>query len=312
MKVILGTGQLGLAIAETLLRQDRQQELLLVNRRGKVAHPLPAHVQVVAADVTSQYDVACIAREAEIIYSCTDVPYHRWSSFYPAAARALVYALGKTDARLVFADNLYSYGNVAGAAMHEGMPHAARTRKGLVRREVINGLLHDSTISNRVAFVKAADFIGPHIHKGVLATDFLDRLHSGKTIALFGRPQLPHTFTYIRDFAQAMVNVGDDPGASGRIWHAPNVPAISINDWISLFEQHTGLRARTARIPKIAVRVAGLFSRLPRELYELAYQLEYPYLVSHNQYAAAFGYHATDHNTIVAETISWYTNGYKK
>ena len=307
MNVILGTGQLGLAILDVLLARHPAEEIVLVNRTGQLKRPLPANVQLIAADVTNHHELECIAREADVIFSCTDVPYQQWADFYPATASALVYALSKTKARLVFADNLYSYGNVSGDVMTETMPHKAKTKKGLVRASVINQLLlSNDTFNKRVAIIKAADFIGPRIHKGVLGSDFLDRLYRHKPIFLFGNPQLPHTFTYIRDFALAMVTIGYASDAFGQVWHVPNAEAIHLNEWVKLFEKATGKKAKLAVLPKFLVRIAGLVNPLIRELYELAYQFEFPYLVDHTKYVTRFGNQATSHSIIVKDTIGWY------
>jgi len=307
MKIILGTGQLGIAIMDELLKDNANEQLLLVNRSGKLNQQLPGNVQVMAADVTNKHELECIARDADVIYSCTDVPYQDWGAFYPATANALAYALSKTTAKLVFADNMYSYGNVAGTIMQEGMPNTAQTKKGRIRTAVINILLHSGKpFSDRVAFVKAADFIGPRIHKGIFNRNFLDKLYGGKKILLFGKPELPHTFTYINDFAWAMVNVGSSADTFGQVWHAPAAPAISVKEWISIFERQTGRQARVTILPKVIVYIAGMFDRLIKELYELAYQFEYPYIVSHSKYTTRFGTHFTDHETVAADTIAWY------
>lgn len=307
MKVIIGTGQLGLAILDVLLAANPAEELMLVNRSGKLTQKIPANVQLVAADAMNKHEMACIFGDADVVYSCTDVPYQLWAGFYPAMASALAYALSKTDARLVYADNMYSYGKVAGKVMLETMPANALTKKGKVRADVIEALLYPGgDVNPSVAIVKAADFIGPRIYKGVFGKDFLSRLYAEKPVYLFGDPDLPHTFTYINDFAQAMVNIGDAADAFGQIWHAPNAPAISTKAWISFFEECSGKKVKVKQLPKLVIRVAGIFNVLMRELYELAYQFEYPYLVSHHKYAGRFGNHFTTYRAVAMETISWY------
>lgn len=309
MKTILGTGQLGLAILEALLQQNPNEAITLVNRKGELETPIsfPSQVQVIAADVTSKTDMEKLATQSEVIFSCTDVPYQLWQNFYPATASALSYALSKTNARLVFADNLYSYGNVQGKEMHENMPHKATTKKGLIRAGVINTLLNSGQeFSKRVAIVKAADFIGPRIYKGFFGTDFLDKLYRGKSIILSGNPKLPHTFSYIHDFAKAIVSVGAAPDASGQIWHTPNAPAMNLYQWVELFEAETHKKAKVVVLPKFVVWIAGFFNPLIKEYYELAYQFEYPYLLNHNKFVKRFGNHATSAFEIVKKTVEWY------
>ncbi len=307
MKIILGTGQLGMAIMENLLQTNPDESILLVNRAGKLDVSIPQNVEIMAADVTNRNDLETIAQRSELIFSCTDVPYPLWADFYPKTADALAFALSKSDAKLVFADNMYSYGNVQGAEMHEGMPHSAQTKKGQIRASVIQTLLQSGqSFSDRVAFVKAADFIGPRIYKGVFGTDFLEKLATGKRITLFGKAKLPHTFTYIRDFAKAMVNVGTSTDTFGEIWHVPNAPALNLLKWTQLFETEFNQKGKIWVLPKSVVWAAGLFDPLIREFYELSYQFEHPYLVNHDKYVARFGDHSTNPLAIARETSSWF------
>ncbi len=307
MKTILGTGQLGLAIMQLLLDKNPDEKILLVNRTGKLEISIPKNVALIAADVTSNTAMKNIAGRSDVIFSCTDMPYDKWADFYPATANALSYALSKTHAKLVFADNLYSYGNVMGKEMNEQMPHSAKTKKGKIRAGVINTLLYSGDeFNNKVAFVKAADFIGPRIHKGIFGTDFLDSIYHGKTVRLFGNINIPHTFTYINDFAAAMINVGNANDTFGQIWHVPNAPALSLDKWVHLFEVITNKRIKKSDTPKFIIRIAGLFSPFIKELYEMAYQFEYPYLVNHEKYVSRFGNHATYPSDMVKETVEWY------
>lgn len=65
-------------------------------------------------------------------------------------------------------------------------------------------------------------------------------------------------------------------------------------------------KVHSRRIPKYVIRFVGIFNKLIREFYELAYQFEYPYLVDHSKYLNRFGDHATDPSLIVKETVQWY------
>ena len=309
MKTILGTGQLGLAVLEALLEKNPKEAILLVNRSGRTKTSIPENVHVIAADVTNATEMEAIASKSEVIFSCTDVPYELWDDFYSGTSHALAFALSKTNAKLVFADNLYSYGNVRGEEMHEQLPHSARTKKGKIRAAVIHTLLHaDQEFTSRVASVKAADFIGPRIHKGIFGTDFLDRLHEGRSVMLFGNIGLPHTFTHINDFATAMINVATNTDTFGQIWHAPNASALSVDKWVHLFEVIAAKKIKKTVLPKLAIRLAGIFNSFVRELYEMAYQFEYPFLVNHDKYVQRFGNHAAYPSDIVKDTLKWYSS----
>lgn len=313
MKTILGTGQLGLVLMQQLVERNPNEDILLVNRSGKLSIPIPSNVQLLSADVTSSQDMEQIAKRSDILFNCTDVPYHQWAQFYPATAHALAHALRNTEAQLVFADNMYSYGNVAGIEMHENLPHAATTKKGIIRAGVIHTLLYSKEAFNkRVAFVKASDFIGPGIHKGLLGTSFLDQVYKGKTVRLFGNLSLPHSFTFIHDMANAMIQVGTATDAFEQIWHVPNAPALSVDKWVHLFEVITSKRIKKSVTPAWLIRIAGLFNSLIQEFYEMAYQFNHSYLVNHDKYVKRFGNQYTYPSEIVKQTVEWYLSSQKK
>ena len=117
-----------------------------------------------------------------------------------------------------------------------------------------------------------------------------------------------HTFTYIHDFAKAIVNVGTANDTFGQIWHTPNAPTVNLYEWIKLFEAEMQTKARVVVLPGFIVRIAGIFDSMIKEYYELAYQFEYPYLLNHDKYIRRFGNHATPVSAIVKMTVEWYRN----
>ncbi|PPK87771.1 nucleoside-diphosphate-sugar epimerase [Neolewinella xylanilytica] len=303
---ILGTGQVGRSLCEVLGELYPTAPLRLFNRSGRTDFPLPPGVTVRSVDVTRAEALTEIFREAEIVCCCTDVPYPEWGRFYLALSAALVAGLRGSSARLVLADNLYSYGDLGGAVYTEDLPHAAATRKGRIRAELLTAFAHHG-VSDRVAVVKASDFIGPRIHKGVFGVDFLHRAARGKTVFLPGRTDLPHAFTYIGDLARAMALIAFANDVYGQVWHVPGTAALPQRDWIDLFETALDRRIRYRSIPPAALAVAGWFSPFAREVRELGYQFNQPYLLSAERFTARFGDIATPPHAIVRETMDWFT-----
>jgi hypothetical protein len=57
------------------------------------------------------------------------------------------------------------------------------------------------------------------------------------------------------------------------------------------------------------LRAAGIFSPVIREMVEMAYEFEQPYLVDGSKFARAFadsGFAPTSHREALAATIAWY------
>ena len=305
MITILGTGQVGKAVLDQLQIVRPESAILLVNRSGKAPFDLPKGTNIVGMDATDPGALVDVFQKSDLVFVCMDVPYQNWQTFYPLLSDALVAGLKNTAAKLIFADNMYSYGNRKGEPLYETLAHTAKTQKGKIRADVIKNFERNG-LQERVAIVKSSDFIGPRIEKGVFGIDFLANVYRNKAVNLPGNIKLPHHFTFIEDFAKAMVLVAFEPVDFNGVWHVPNAPAISQKDWIDLFRKHTGRPIKYRTIPKIVVKLVGMFNPFVRELQELSYQFEYPYLVNAQRFIEKFGDIATPHDQIVQKTIDWY------
>lgn len=305
MITILGTGQVGRAIFEQLQILMPESEILLVNKSGKITFDLQPGTKILAADVRLKENLIPIFQKSEIVFSCTDVPYQLWSAFYPLLSDAMVEGLKQSNAKLVFADNMYSYGNLKGQIIHEELPHIATTKKGKIRAAIINNF-EQNGINDRVAIVKSSDFIGPRIKKGVFGIDFIKKIYSDKTIYLPSKTNLPHHFTFIEDFAKAMLIVAFAPQSYNQIWHVPNSPAISQSEWVDIFAEETALKIKFRSIPELMINFVGLFDSFIKELNELSYQFKYPYLIDSQKFINKFGDISTSNIEIVRKTIQWY------
>ena len=52
---------------------------------------------------------------------------------------------------------------------------------------------------------------------------------------------MPHTHTYIPDFAKALVVLGERPEADGQAWHVPNdMPYITQGEPIEMIAEQAG------------------------------------------------------------------------
>jgi nucleoside-diphosphate-sugar epimerase len=310
MITILGTGQVGRAVLEKLQLKHCNAEILLVNKSGKVPFELPKGTRIQSLDATIPEKLIPIFQKSDIVFSCTDVPYSSWGSFYPILSEAMVKGLIHSNTKLVFADNMYSYGNLKGQIIHEDLPHLATTKKGLIRAKIINNFIYDG-VNERVAVVKSSDFVGPRIEKGIFGIDFINRIYNKKTVFLPSKTTLPHHFTFIDDFAKALVMVAFEPKAYNQIWHVPNAEALSQKDWVEIFEREVHLKIKYQSIPKFLISLTGLFDPFVKEIRELSYQFEYPYLIDSQKFINQFGDISTSPIEIVQKTIHWYNSTIK-
>ncbi|MEZ4592328.1 MAG: hypothetical protein R3D55_14470 [Chloroflexota bacterium] len=131
---------------------------------------------------------------------------------------------------------------------------------------------------------------------------------NGKTVNLTGNLDLPHTLTYIRDFARALLVLSQNEVAYGRTWHVPSAETLSQNQFLKLVETEIGQPIKVRPAGKMILRIVGLFNPAAGEVVEMMYEFEEPFIVDHSQFADAFGAHVTPHEEAVRETVAWYQN----
>lgn len=116
---------------------------------------------------------------------------------------------------------------------------------------------------------------------------------------------MTHSYTYVEDIARALVSLGENDAALGRPWMLPTAPAESTQALATRLEPLLGREVKVARIPGFVLKMLGLFSPMMRELAEMAYQWELPYVIDDSQFRATFGYGATPIETQCAEVAAW-------
>lgn len=303
MHAIIGNGPVGAATARLL--STRGEPVTVITRTGGASTNDVRHVAADAGDVDA-LTAACAG--ATVIYSCASPPYHRWDTDFPALASTILSAAERTGAVLVTASNLYGYGPTEGALTEE-VPLNADGPKGRTRADIWRRA-HAAHAAGRVRVTeaRASDFFG----RGVMATGQLGsrvipRVLAGKSVSVLGNPEVPHSWTYVDDFAQALITLGADERAWGRPWHVPTAPPRPQHQMIDLIAEH-------AALPKVAVkgmswtmlRMLGLVMAPLRGLDEVRYQFDQPFVVDSSAFTATFGTEATPLDTAVGSTVEWW------
>ena len=304
--VIFGAGQVGLTLMEQLAAAGVQ--VTLVNRRGRVQEMLPAGVSVVAGDLTDAATVARLAANAEVIFATAQPAYTDWPKGWPPLIQSIVDGVSQTNARLVFVDNLYMYGPTHGQPIREDLPYAATGHKGKVRAQVATTLL-DAHQAGRlqVTIGRASDFFGPRgTDTAVLGERCFAAAFAGKPVDVFGDPNLPHTYTYLPDFARGLITLSQHSAAYGRAWHTPNPQTVSTAELIRLISAELGAPITTRTVSPLMLALAGLFVPIVREMKEMRYEFEAAYVVDDSQFRAAFGAVTTPLPDAVRATVAWF------
>ncbi|MFH8369864.1 NAD-dependent epimerase/dehydratase family protein [Streptomyces sp. NPDC018031] len=303
LHVVIGFGPAGAATARLLA--GKGHPVRVITTSGRSPEPGIEHVAVDAADSKRLIDAT---RGAAVIYGCAAPPYPRWASAWPPLAASVCAAAEATGAVLVMLGNLYGYGPVAGS-MTEDLPLAATGPKGRVRAAVWERALDLHRQGRiRAVEVRASDFFGPGVTDGGhLAARVVPRLLRGKPVSTLGDPEVPHSWTYLPDVARALVEVAGEERAWGRAWHVPTEPAVSTREMVDRLAARAEVGpVAVRRVPPALLGVASVFSPLVRELREVRYQFDRPFVVDARAYEAEFAVRATPVDEQVGATVDWW------
>lgn len=310
LHVIFGTGPLGLAVMRALRAEGRH--VRMINRSSRVRFDKDPETEVGGGDAADPRFTREVCEGAAVVYHCVGLPYPRWREF-PGIARGIVEGAAAAGATLVYGDNLYAYGQVAGP-LREGLPETASTVKGRIRAEVA-ALLLDAHRAGRIrmAIGRGSDFFGPHATEAtMLGSRVFGRILAGKPVQVIGDPDRLHSYTYLDDFARALAVLGTRSEAVGRIWHVPNAPPLSTRTIVATIGKLAGIPARVSAAPGWMIGLAGLFNPQLRELKEMLYEFDRDFVVDSTQFEADFGIRATPLEDALARTLAWFREAASK
>jgi len=304
LHVIFGTGPVGLAIMSAL--QTHDVRIRMVNRSGKA--DVPTNVEVVKGDATNPADATRIAQGASVIYHALNVDYHLWYDMFPKFNTALIAAAEATGARLVVMENLYMYKVIPGEPITEDSPWEPHTRKGQLRARLAHELL-DAHAAGRIQVTigRASDFFGPGVETSMFGgkRTIIPAL-KGKGAQFVGNPDLPHTYSYVPDVGRGLVILATDDRALGKIWHIPSPQTVTSRQFFEKVFAEAGHPPKVNIAPRFAIRIMGLFNPVMRELVEMLYEFDDPFVMDHSRFVETFGDIATPLDQAIAETVAWY------
>ena len=298
--VVLGAGPVGRAIVQSLV--SRQIDVTVVSRSGT---EIPG-ARSIAASVLDTNRLKEIVSGADVVYQAAQPEYHRWPEEFPAMQDSIVRAVRDSETVLVAVENLYGYGSVKGP-ISQSLPLVATGRKGKVRSDMWRSLETESKAGRlKVTAGRSSDFFGPFAEGSAVGDRFFLPLIAGKKAEVMGNPDALHSYTYVKDFGEALVRLALDKRSLGRAWHVPNAPAVSNKKFLEMAAEIAGVKPQSKNLSLAMMKIAGLFVPAARELPEMLYEFKEDFVVDHSDYASTFGDHATPLNKSLSETIEWW------
>lgn len=308
MNVVLGTGPLGVAVVSQLA--DRGKPVRAVNRAGRA--DVPSGADVMAADLADPEQAQLACADARVVYHCASPPYHRWAELHPPLMEAAIAGAAKAGAKLVFGDNLYAYGPVDGP-LTEDLPYCATGPNGRTRTAIAEALMTAHRNGRiRAAIGRGSDFFGRHVHLSSVGDRVFARAVAGKPAQVLGNPDVPHSVTYIEDFARALITLGERDDALGEVWHVPCAPPVTMRQFVEIVFKEAERPARLRAAPEWGIALAALFNPTVRAVREQLYQHRRPWVVGSGKFERDFGWTATPLADAIHATVAWFTEQAKR
>jgi nucleoside-diphosphate-sugar epimerase len=304
MHTILGiNGNVGKLLAAELTQKG-------IKVRGVSRRPFAGNWEHVSADVLNLEQLTTAVAGSEVVYLAVGLEYtiKIWRRDWRVLMQNTIEACRRTNATLIFIDNVYMYGRVEGA-MTETTPINPSSEKGKVRAEVAKLLLtafNDKILRGCIA--RAADFYGPDCDKSGLNTTVFERFAAKKSAQWLGKTDKKHAFTYVPDMAKALAILGTDERMSQSfVWHLPTAaPALTGLEMIEQAGKVFNVPPKFSAIGDFMLSVLGIFIPIMRELKEMSYQTNFDYQFSSEKFERVFGLKPTSYADGIQQTANFY------
>lgn len=263
--------------------------------------------EVMSADLLDYNQTEKAVAGSEVVYLLAGLKYDTnvWKEQWPKLMRNVIDACKKHNSKLVFFDNVYSYGLVNGP-MTEETPFNPNSKKGEVRAKIATMLLDEIKQKNLNAMiVRAADFYGPGAALSLTHSTVTERIKKNSTPQWIGNPKAVHTFTYTPDAGKAVAMLANEPSAYNQTWHAlTSKEKMTGDEYIRIACELSGRPFKVQALPKFGVRLVGLFVPVLREFVEMMYQFENEYIFDSTKFEKAFGVSATSYREGISATLN--------
>lgn len=301
--LIGANGTIADALVPVLL--ENKEKIRLVSRKPKPV----AGAETMAADVLNREQVFEAVRGSEIVYMLVGIQYNIeiWRRDWPVIIRNVIDACKAANATLIFFDNAYMYGKSDGPITEE-TPYKPSSKKGQVRVAVAQTLQEEMKSGSLKAIIaRAVDFYGPGVtEKSAPGLLVFTNLRKGKTAQWFVNANVPRSFNYTPDAGKAMYMLAKTPAAVGQVWHLPTVNPLTGKQFVSIAARYMNGSDKVKTLPKWILKIAGLFNPFMKEMYEMLYQDEFPFVFNSSKFEKAFNFKPTSWEEGIKRTAEWY------
>lgn len=307
LHVVFGaTGAYGYAIVRKLLEKDRRVRAIVRNR-NKALKLFPKNVEIVTADILDKEQVVKACNNASVIYVGNNFPYKDWTSNFMKSVVNILKGADGWNPILVFPGNVYGYGEFQYTPVNESHPLNAKSRKGILRNEIEVLLLEYHRKGKiRAVIPRFVDFYGPNVTNDLYGAMFRNAIKCKPAIWPVDI-DMPHNFIYIDDAAEATLLLVEDPDSFGKIFHVSG-PVTSARKFIDEIYHVLKSPSKIRVLSKPLIRLLSPFNSNIREIVELLYEYEKPYIIDDSRFKDRYpSYRHTPYEVGIKKTLNWFS-----
>jgi len=313
--LVLGfTGGLGRATAKAL--SERNEEVVaLVRDLAKAEKYIDGlkNIFLIQGDGGNAADVERASDGCTNLFYCVNVPYPKWESEARQLLQVSIDIAVKKNLKFVFPGNVYNFGNAQQHLVNEGHPQAASTKKGKIRIEMEQMLLHAKMQHGlRYTIVRMPSFYGPYVINGFSETIFANAI-KGKKLQWFGRLDNPTDLIFIEDGGEAMVIAGLSPKADGYSFNVPGYGETTAQQLLKEVVRQAPRRSKISSITsEFLIGLVGIFDPMAKEFKEMMYLQNDRFIMTGEFFRGTFGtFPATPYEEGIRKTLEWAKNFFK-
>ena len=304
LHVLFGAGQVGQPLARILMQRGKRVRIVKRSAGG-----MPPGAELLQGDAADLDFCVQAARGASSVYHCMNPTYYArvWAELLPRYMENLIAAAGRNGARLVVLDNVYMLGRPQGKPLDEDTPPRPCSRKGEIRAGAAERLWEAHRRGEvRATAGRASDFYGPGGTLTHVGDQFWGPVIAGKRGRVVVNPDALHTYHYIPDVAAGLATLGmAEDNAYGQPWMLPCTPAETMRALVARFSRHLGREIGLSTMPRSLLKIAAVFVPFLREIDEMLYQWDEPFVINDARFRARFQQQPEDAERAAADTLAW-------
>jgi len=249
--------------------------------------------ELVSGNLLDAKAVSDAVKGSNVVFLLAGIQYKAgiWERDWRKIMRNTLDACIAHGAKLVFFDNMYACDPAQISHLTEDTPLKATSRKGKVRKQILEMLWNDVKTGNIPALVaRAPDFYGPGASNSFLEEIVIKRMKAGKNAQWLYAADKKHSFIYIPDAGKATAFLALQEDSWNQTWNLPTDPSYySVKEIVEMINHQQNTKLKLQVMPAWLVKSIGIFMPVMKEIVELRYQLESDYCFDSTKIEKTYG-----------------------